>query len=46
VIAEHAFGLMLAVARNICRGNERYKQTRRFDDTGLGGVELCGKTLG
>ena len=46
MIAEHAFGLMLAVARNLCRGNERYRQTRRFDDTGLGGVELYSKTLG
>ena len=46
MIAEHAFGLMLAVARNVCRGNERYRQRRRFDDTGLGGVELYGKTLG
>ena len=46
MIAEHAFGLMLAVARNVCRGNERYRQERRFDDTGLGGVELYGKTLG
>jgi D-lactate dehydrogenase len=46
MIAEHAFGLMLAVARNICRGHERYRQVRRFDDTGLGGVELFGKTLG
>jgi D-lactate dehydrogenase len=46
MIAEHAFGLMLAVARNVCRGHERYKRLRRFDDTGLGGVELYGKTLG
>jgi len=46
MIAEHAFGLMLAVARNICRGNERYRQARRFDDTGLGGVELYDKVLG
>jgi len=46
MIAEHAFGLMLAVARNVCRGNERYKHEQRFDDTGLGGVELYGKTLG
>ena len=46
MIAEHAFGLMLAVARNVCRGNRRYRQRRRFDDTGLGGVELYGKTLG
>jgi D-lactate dehydrogenase len=46
MIAEHAFGLMLAVARNICRGNHRYRQVRRFDDTGLGGLELWGKILG
>jgi D-lactate dehydrogenase len=46
MIAEHAFGLMLAVARNICRGNARYRQIQRFDDTGLGGVELYGKVLG
>jgi D-lactate dehydrogenase len=46
MIAEHAFGLMLAVARNVCRGNERYRQIRRFDDAGLAGVELYGKTLG
>ncbi len=46
MIAELAFGLMLAVARNVCRGHDRYRQVRRFDDTGLGGVELYGKTLG
>jgi D-lactate dehydrogenase len=46
MIAEHAFGLMLAVARNVCKGNERYRQIKRFDDTGLAGVELYGKTLG
>lgn len=46
MIAEHAFGLMLAVARNTCKGNERYRRVRRFDDTGLGGVELYEKTLG
>lgn len=46
MIAEHAFGLMLAVARNICRGHQRYGQIKRFDDTGLGGVELYQKTLG
>ena len=46
MIAEHAFGLMLTVARNVCKGHERYKQVKRFDDTGLGGVELYEKTLG
>lgn len=45
-IAEHAFALLLAVARNVCRADARYKQERRFDDTGLAGVELLGKTLG
>jgi D-lactate dehydrogenase len=46
MIAEHAFGLMLAVARNVCKGDRRYRQVKRFDDTGLGGVELFEKTLG
>jgi D-lactate dehydrogenase len=46
MIAEHAFGLMLAVARNICQGHERYCRLQRFDDAGLGGIELYGKTLG
>jgi len=46
MIAEHAFALILALARNVCRANERYRRLRRFDDTGLAGVELYGKTLG
>lgn len=46
MIAEHAFGLMLAVARNICRGNRRYRRLKRFEDASLGGVELFGKVLG
>ena len=46
MIAEHAFGLLLAVARNIVRGANRYSQERRFDDKDLVGVELSGKTLG
>ncbi len=46
MIAELAFGLLLAVARNIVRGHRRYEETRRFSDQGLGGVELYGKTLG
>jgi len=44
--AEHAFGLLLAVARNIVRGANRYSQERLFSDKGLVGVELSGKTLG
>jgi D-lactate dehydrogenase len=46
VIAEHAFGLMLAVARNICTANARYHQIKCFDDRDFGGPELFGKTLG
>jgi D-lactate dehydrogenase len=46
MIAEHAFGLMLAVARNVVKGNNRYKQERFFSDQSLEGIELRGKTLG
>ncbi len=46
MIAEMAFGLLLAVARNIVQGNERYRRERCFSDEGLRGIELHGKTLG
>ncbi len=46
MIAEHAFGLLLAVARCIVTGNNRYKGERLFSDSGLQGIELYGKTLG
>ncbi len=46
MIAEHAFGLLLAVARNVVKGNNRYKRERLFSDRGLQGIELHGKTLG
>jgi len=46
VVAEHAFGLLLAVARNMVTGANRYSQERLFSDMGLAGVELLGKTLG
>ena len=46
MIAEHAFGLLLAVARNVVKGNNRYKQERLFSDQSLQGIELRGKTLG
>ncbi len=46
MIAELAFGLLLAVARNIVRGDERYRLEHRFSDEGLQGVELYGKTFG
>jgi D-lactate dehydrogenase len=46
MISEQAFGLLLAVARNVVRGNDRYKHEHRFSDQGLQGIELYGKTLG
>jgi D-lactate dehydrogenase len=46
MIAEQAFGLLLAVARNIVRGHNRYERERLFSDRGLQGIELHGKVLG
>lgn len=46
MIAEQAFGLLLAVARNIVKGDNRYKQEHLFSDQSLQGIELRGKTLG
>lgn len=46
MIAEQAFGLLLAVARNVVKGNERYRNEQRFSDQGLQGIELYGKTFG
>ncbi len=46
VISEHAFGLLLAVARNIVKGDERYRRDRFFSDQGLKGIGLRGRTLG
>lgn len=46
MIAEQAFGLLLAVARNIVRGHNRYDRERLFSDRGLQGIELYGKTFG
>jgi len=46
VIAEHAFGLLLAVARQIVKGNNRYRRERLFSDLLLQGVELHNITLG
>ncbi len=46
MIAEQAFGLLLAVARNIVQGHNRYLQEQLFSDKGLQGIELYGKTLG
>jgi len=46
MIAEQAFGLLLAVARNIVRGHQRYQQERLWSDSDLRGIELKGKTIG
>lgn len=46
MIAEQAFGLLLAVARNIVPGNRRYKEEHVFSSDGFQGVELRGKTIG
>jgi D-lactate dehydrogenase len=46
MIAEHAFGLLLAVARRVVEGHNRYTRERVFSDRGLQGVELYGKCLG
>ncbi len=43
--AEHAFGLMLAVARNIPQGQSSLK-AGKWERSKLQGVELAGKTLG
>ena len=43
--AEHAFGLMLATARNIPQGNESLKHGK-WERSNLMGAELYGKTLG
>jgi D-lactate dehydrogenase len=46
MIAEHAFALLLAVARHVVTGHNRYAQEHLFSDRGLQGIELNGKCLG
>ena len=43
--AEHAFGLMLALARNVPQGHSSLKDGK-WDRSALQGVELAGKTIG
>ena len=43
--AEHAVGLMLALARNIPQADAALKQGR-WDRSRFGGIEVCDKTLG
>ncbi|MDM9560735.1 hydroxyacid dehydrogenase [Bordetella petrii] len=45
-VAEHAFGLMLAVARRIVESDQRLKAGGRFSREDLMGHELNGQTLG
>ncbi|MCK4976128.1 MAG: hypothetical protein KAS36_04280 [Anaerolineales bacterium] len=46
MIAEQAFALLLGLARNVVKGNQRYQNEHLFSDKGLRGIELYGKTLG
>ena len=46
MIAEQAFALLLGLARNVVKGNQRYQNEHLFLDKGLRGIELYGKTLG
>lgn len=43
-VAEHAIGLMLALARNVARGDASLR-AGRWDRSQLGGIELHGRTL-
>ncbi len=45
VIAEHVFALLLAAARRVLEGEDKTNQGL-FDETGLKGMALKGKTLG
>ncbi len=45
-VAEYAFGLMLNEVRNIDKAKKRVLETGKFDNTGLIGSDLSGKTLG
>jgi D-3-phosphoglycerate dehydrogenase len=44
-VAEHTLGLMLALARHVCRANELMR-AGRWEKKSLQGTELRGKTLG
>jgi D-lactate dehydrogenase len=46
MIAEQAFALLLGLARNVVKGNQRYQDEHLFSDKDLQGIELYGKTLG
>jgi D-lactate dehydrogenase len=46
VVAEHAFALLLAVAKNVVRADTYVKSGRRFDFEPFLGTELRDKTIG
>ena len=45
-VAEHAFGLLLALSKRIYDGYEQVRETGKFDPHKLRGFDLKGKTLG
>ena len=45
-VAEHAFGLLLALSKRICDGYEQLRQRGDYDPSKLRGFDLKGKTLG
>lgn len=45
-VAEYAFGLLLALTRNLYSAIDRIKETETFSFDGLRGVDLKGKTMG
>jgi D-lactate dehydrogenase len=45
-VAEHAFGLLLALSKRIFDGYDRLRETGRFSPDGLVGFDLKGKTFG
>lgn len=45
-VAEHAFGLLLALSKRIYDGYEQVRETGKFDPHALRGFDLMGKTLG
>jgi D-lactate dehydrogenase len=45
-VAEHAFGLLLSVSRKIYQSFDRIRETGSFNQDGLQGFDLKGKTIG
>lgn len=45
-VAEHTFGLILALVRHLHKAIERTKEECNFSIEGLRGIDLAGKTLG